>query len=132
MTSQFDIECSQLEIEHNLEMLMPKLQRKINDWHTTYLTPSQVVGKSFLSETKPPLLTMQPGRVYWKMTLENRNDFGGSSSSVYAFIRKKDGAIFKPATWRQPETRTQSAIRGHVTDEFAEDYFTAHGVIYAL
>jgi len=124
---------SELELEHHLEILLPKLQKKVDDNHDAlYLNnyTSTVIGKSFLSETKPPLLVKKRGRVYWKLILESRSDFGGYSGTVYGFVRRKDGAIFRAATWKQPETRTKSAIRGYITDEYAEDYFTSHGVVY--
>ena len=124
---------SELELEHHLEILLPKLQKKVDDNHDAlYLNnyTSTVIGKSFLSETKPPLLVKKRGRVYWKLILESRSDFGGYSGTVYGFVRRKDGAIFRAATWKQPETRTKTAIRGYITDEYAEDYFTSHGVVY--
>lgn len=133
--SQIELEdvTTELEVEHCLEMLLPKLQRKVNDRHNLVYErnpSSTIVGKSFLTETKPPILTKKKGRVYWKLILENRNDFGGHSSTVYGFVRKSDGAIFRPATWKKPETRTRNAIKGFVTEEFPEDYFTAFGVLY--
>lgn len=130
-----DIESSELEVEHCLEMLIPRLQKKVDDRHNLIYEKnpsSTIVGKSFLAESKPPILVKKEGRVYWKLVLENRNDFGGHSSTVYGFIRKSDGAIFRPATWRKPETRTKKAIKGFVTEEFPEDYFTAFGVIYDM
>ena len=130
-----DIESSELEVEHCLEMLIPRLQKKVDDRHNLICekSPSStIVGKSFLTESRPPVLTKKKGRVYWKLALESRNDFGGHYSPVYGFIRKSDGAIFRPATWRKPETRTRNAIKGFVTEEFPEDYFTAFGVIYDM
>ncbi|MBC8225737.1 MAG: hypothetical protein H8E74_01180 [Gammaproteobacteria bacterium] len=130
-----DIESSELEVEHCLEMLLPRLQKKVEDRHSLICeksSSSTIVGKSFLSESKPPILIKKKGRVYWKLVLESRNDFGGHSSTVYGFIRKSDGAIFRPATWRKPETRTRKAIKGFVTEEFPEDYFTAFGVVYDM
>lgn len=126
---------TELEVEHCLEMLLPKLQRKVNDRHNLIYEKSHgstIVGKSFLTESRPALLAKKKGRVYWKLTLESRNDFGGSSSTVYGFVRKSDGAIFRPATWKKPETRTKNALKGFVTEEFPEDYFTAFGVIYDI
>jgi len=123
---------SELEIEHTLKELLPQIQAKVNVSHTRHARPHTIVGKTFLSESKPPVLAVQKGRVYYKLILENQNDFGGNSASVYGFIRRKDGAIFRAATWKQPETRTKSAIRGHITDEYCIDYFTAYGVTYAI
>ena len=130
--SQISIEPSELEIEHALSELLPTLQIKINMRHNQFKAPPQIVGKSFLSESLPPKLLVEKGRVYHKLLVEDRSSFGGCSQTVYGFVRRKDGAIFRAATFKQPETRTKTAIRGFITDEFAEDYFTGYGVIYAL
>ena len=127
---EIDWSPSELEIEHCIEMLVPELQKKIAEKFEKYRSPSQIVGKHFLSESAIPRLKIKKGRVYWKLILENQDSFGGVSKSVYGFIRRNDGAIYRAATWKQPETRTVKAIRGYVTDEHAEDYFTHHGVIY--
>jgi len=123
---------SELEIEHTLNQLVPQIQAKVNVNYEQVKRPHIIVGKTFLSESRPPVLTVQKGRVYYKLILENQNDFGGNSASVYGFIRRKDGAIFRAATWKRPETRTKTAIRGHITDEYCIDYFTAYGVTYAI
>ena len=130
--SQTETNHSELEIKHILDELVPKIQTKVNLNYQRYKSPNQIVGKSFLSELKPPILTIQKGRIYYKLILESTSDFGGNSATVYGFIRRKDGAIFRAATWKQPETRTKTAIRGHITDEYCIDYFTAYGVTYAI
>lgn len=126
----FEDETSELEVEHNIEMLLPKLQKMVDDYYGSFDTGPVIIGKNFLSESRPPILTKKKGRVYWKLILEHQNDFGGNSKGVYGFVRRSDGAILKAATWSKPETRTKGAIRGYITDEFAKDYFNAHGVIY--
>jgi hypothetical protein len=130
--SEIDTSHSELEIKHILDGLLPQIQTKVNLNYNKYRPPPQIIGKSFLSELNPPVLAVQKGRVYYKLILENQNDFGGNSATVYGFIRRKDGAIFRAATWKQPETRTKTAIRGHITDEYCIDYFTAYGVTYAI
>lgn len=129
--SQIDTSPSELEIEHAVSQIVPKLQKMIDENYKKYAVESFVVGKSFLSELKPPTLQVKKGRKYYKLVTVNNNDFGGNSESVYGFIRKVDGAIFMAATWRRPQTETKSAIRGYITEEFATDYFTPHGVVYA-
>ena len=129
---QADTNYSELEIEHALTGLLPKIQKKVDKNYSKYRVADKIVGKSYLTELKPPILTMTKGRVYYKLVLESRSEWGGASSTVYGFVRRKDGAIFRAATWRQPETRTKTAVRGHITDEFCMDYFSPHGVIYAL
>jgi len=37
-----------------------------------------------------------------------------------------------PAGWKAPQTKTKTAIRGYVTDEYPLDYVGAYGVKYAL
>jgi len=130
--SEINTSHSELEIKHILDGLLPQIQAKVNINHNQIAKSHVIVGKTFLSESRPPVLAVQKGRVYYKLILENQNDFGGNSASVYGFIRRKDGAIFRAATWKQPETRTKTAIRGHITDEYCIDYFTAYGVTYAI
>jgi len=72
-----------------------------------------------------PEIGVDYGRKYWRIWK------GGGQKSVYGFVRKEDGAIFKAATWKAPQTKTKTAIRGYVTDEFPLDYVTAYGVKYA-
>jgi hypothetical protein len=126
----FEEYISELEVEHNLEMLLPKLQEMINEYYGRSSSGQIVLSKDFLSESRPPVIIKKKGRVYWKLILEYQNDYDGASRSVYGFIRRSDGAILKAASWQKPETRTKGAIRGYVTDEFAQDYFNASGVIY--
>ena len=132
MTNQ--LEPTELELYATLEVLLSKLQEKLDDWERKRELPSKIIiGKTFLEDSLNPVLEIEKrGRKYWKIIKTNRNDFGGSSKTVYAFVRKSDGAVFRPATWSKPETRTKSAIRGHITDEWAEDYFTPYGVVYAI
>jgi len=133
--SEIKYNYSELEIEHRLEILLPKLQSKVDINHDALFlnnSSSSIIGKSFLSENTPPILVKGKGRTYWKLILESRGDWGGYSATVYGFVRKSDGAIFRPAGWKKPETRTKMAIRGYITDEFAQDYFSAHGVIYDM
>tara|TARA_R110002124_G_scaffold89937_1_gene229717 strand:+ start:4835 stop:5230 length:396 start_codon:yes stop_codon:yes gene_type:complete len=130
--SQVPTSPSKMELEHRLEWLIPQLQNKIDEHYAHQHQGSIILGKTFLSESAPPVLTVNKGRTYWKLVKENRSDFGGNSRTVYGFVRISDGAIFKAATWRQPETRTKGAIRGSIMDEYCEQYFTQWGVIYDL
>jgi len=71
---------------------------------------------------------VQPGRVYWKM-VKGTEDRGWT---VFGFVRKSDGAIFKAASWKQPFVKGPSAIRGYVTDfSNGMDSVTPYGVKYA-
>ena len=74
---------------------------------------------------------IEKGRVYWKTMIDHYDQWSGPTSRIFGFVRRKDGAIFRAATWRAPETRTKTAIRGYVYDEHPEEYFTQYGIIYA-
>jgi len=132
--SQINVEPSELELEHRLEWLLPQLQSKVDAWVQKLMLPKQmVVGKTFLQDSSSPTLEIEKrGRKYWKIVKIDSNDFGGCSKTVYAFVRKSDGAVLKAADWSKPETRTKSAIRGYITDEWVLDYFTPFGVVYAV
>lgn len=39
-----------------------------------------------------------------------------SDRSVYCFIEKKTGNIYKPAGWRGPYTKGMNAVRGNIHD----------------
>ena len=80
---------------------------------------------------KAPTITVHPGRVYWKVVREEGEDLG-INCSVYGFVRKSDGAIFKAATWKAPYTKGNSAIRGYVCDNSnGMDATTAYSIKYA-
>ena len=53
-------------------------------------------------------------------------------ASVFGFVRKSDGAIFKAASWKAPFVKGPSAIRGYVNDpNNGLSSVTAYGVVYA-
>ena len=78
-----------------------------------------------------PHVRVEKGRVYWKIFVDTYDNWSGQVSQIFGFVRRKDGAIFRAATLKAPETRTKSAIRGYVYDDHPEEYFTKYGIIYA-
>ena len=38
---------------------------------------------------------------------------------------------WRAATYKAPETRTKSAVRGYVYDDHPQNYFTQFGIVYA-
>ena len=82
----------------------------------------------------------QKGRVYWKIFIDEEElatgfdiDYptGCTASRIFGFVRRKDGAIFRAATYKAPETRTKTAIRGYISDDNPREYFTDYGIVYA-
>ena len=74
---------------------------------------------------------VEKGRVYWKIFVDKYDEWSGRTSEIFGFVRRKDGAIFRAATLKAPETRTKTAIRGYVYDDHPEEYFGKYGIIYA-
>jgi len=78
-----------------------------------------------------PHVRVEKGRVYWKIFVDKFDEWSGRTSKIFGFVRRKDGAIFRAATLKAPETRTKTAIRGYVYDDHPEEYFGKYGIIYA-
>lgn len=117
--SEINLEPSLLEIEHALEMLLPKLQNLLNDH---YSKNYEFIGA--------PELQVKKGSKYWKLiTVDNNQRF--TSKSVFAFIRRADGAILRAATFSSPELRTKDPVRGYITDDDCMQWFSTTGVRYA-
>jgi len=105
-----------------------------------FVLEAQKIVDNYLQTNFPTLpkqkVLVKEGSVYWKLIREDEPDdknirLGSSSTSVHAFVRKKDGAIFRPASYKAPQIKGPSAIRAYVTDEWAANVLTPHGVCYA-
>jgi len=119
--SYIDSSPSELEIEHAFEMLLVKLQNLVDDYFAQNY-----------KNLSPPRIEFKKGGKYWKViatTVTRCNRPTGRS--VYAFIRRSDGAILRPATWSSPELRTKHPVRGYITDDDCMQWFNSSGVVYA-
>jgi hypothetical protein len=102
-----------------------------------FTSEAQRIVSNYMDTTFPTLpketIEVDEGRVYWKLMRASNPGLHGlsNSRSVHAFVRKKDGAIFRPASCKAPYTKGKSAIRGYVTDDWASSVLTPHGVAYA-
>lgn len=113
---------SEEEIELAFEHFASEAQRIVTEYMDTY----------FPTLPKEHIEVNDNGHVYWKLIkVRESSSHGNDSRTVYAFVRKKDGAVFKAASWSAPYTKGKSAVRGYVTDEWASSLITPHGVIYA-
>jgi hypothetical protein len=116
---------TQLEVQYALESLVAKLEAGV--------LQEEVGQYNFIHSQ---WLEVKTGRTYYRLVrVRKHNDgnffLGPEQYHTFAFVRKSDGAIFRAATRTKPETRTKSAIRGYVTDENPEQYFSHYGVLYA-
>ena len=111
-----DFSPSQLEIEHALEMLLPKVQNIINNHY-----------EEGFSRIKPPKIEVKRGSKYWKLIKVDLNQLT-TSRSVYCFVRRSDGAVLKAASWSTPQLKTKNPICGFITEDECIDCFYAYGV----
>ena len=108
---------SKEEIEYAFETFVEGIQIKLNEHYAQHL-----------SNLNPPTVSVRGGSKYWKVV----TDQDGNGYSVFGFVRKEDGAILKPASWRAPFVKGPSAVRGYVTDSLnGMGSVTPYGVVYA-
>ena len=108
---------SREEIEYAFETFVEGVQNKLNEYYE----------KTF-ENMKPPTVSVRGGSKYWKVV----TDQDGNGYSVFGFVRKEDGAILKPASWRAPFVKGPSAVRGYVTDSLnGMGSVTPYGIVYA-
>ena len=97
-----------------------------------FTSQAQKIVSNYMDTSFPELpketIRVEEGRVYWKLTRSGRLNGGGRQT--HAFVRKRDGAVFRPAGPKTPYTKGKSAIRAYVTDDWAASVLTPHGVAY--
>ena len=69
------------------------------DWYFnkfTELIQDMLTEKENLSvHRKDKRVRVQKGRVYWKIFVDQHDEWSGERSSIFGFVRRKDGAIFR-------------------------------------
>ena len=112
---------SKEEIDYAFEIFVKGIQIKLNEHYAHHL-----------SNLTPPTVSVRGGSKYWKVVTEASHHLDSSGYSVFGFVRKEDGAILKPASWRAPFVKGPSAVRGYVTDSTnGMGSVTPYGVVYA-
>lgn len=64
------------------------------------------------------------GKKYWKIILKSKK---GTGRSVYAFVDKVSGALYKPASWNAPSLKH---IRGNINDPSGLEACHEYSVVY--
>ena len=79
-------------------------------------------------------IIVKKGRKYWKILIDevDRDDHRFTSTRVFGFVRRQDGAIFRAANLKAPETRTKNPIRGYIWEEDAGNTFSWTGINYDM
>ena len=103
-----------------------------------FVSEAQRIVTEYMDNNFPTLpkqtIEVSAGRIYWKLTSVSEGPPSrtcGGIRSVHAFVRKHDGAVFRPAGPKAPYTLGKSAIRAYVTDDWASSVLTPHGVAYS-
>lgn len=68
--------------------------------------PSSATLAAKLGVARYATVEVREGRKYWKVVMRTP----GSSGSVYAFVDKSTGDIFKPASWKAPAKHARGSI----------------------
>ena len=61
--------------------------------------------KTHFSSLTPPVYSIKSGRRFDKVT---------NGSSVYCFVEKETGNVYKPAGWRAPYLKGNNPVRGNI------------------
>lgn len=81
----------------NLQKFIAEVQGKVTNYYATNFSNLEV-----------PTIRMGEGKKFWKIFRESRNE-----RSVFAFIDKETGNIFKPARWNAPAKH----VRGNINSD---------------
>ena len=104
---------------------MHYLQKQMDDFVNEVREMIEDHYEKHFSVLEKPQVGVDNGRKYWRIWKTS-----GSSKSVYGFVRKDDGAILRAATWKAPQTKTKSAVRGYITDDNCINTCTPYGIVY--
>jgi len=105
-------ERSQEEIEWHMERFIELIQKCQDSVHQDPRVADCTV-------------VVKKGRKYWKILTVTCRTY-----CIFGFVRREDGAIFRAANMKAPETRTKNPIRGYIWEPNVEDTFTWTGIIY--
>ena len=100
---------------------MHYLQKQMDDFVNEVREMVEDHYEKHFSVLEKPQVGVDNGRKYWRIWKDG---------SVFGFVRKDDGAILKAATWKAPQTKTKSAVRGYITDDNCINTCTPYGIVY--
>ena len=96
------------EIEWHFERFVERAQERLDNY----------IEKAGGPPGREARIEVNRGRVYWKLFYADRWPYQDyTDRSVWAFVRRKDGAIFAAASWRAPQTKTKSPIKGYIFED---------------
>ena len=115
-------ERTQEELEWYMERFKRLIQAHLNEHEKTQKYPDECT------------VVVKKGRKYWKIMVETSRSgvFTGRRTSIFGFVRRKDGAILRAANMKAPEVRTKNPVRGYIWEEDAGSTFTWTGINYDM
>lgn len=104
---------------------------KVRENFEKFVQHIQAVVDAYYKERFPNLpsvkIVYEEGSVYWRVVNVQGDPNLPGSKTVYGFVRREDGAIFKAAGWKMPAVK--SGIRGFV-DNYPDELLSAYGISY--
>ena len=91
---------TQVDNKDDYSTALQKMIDRIDEQYGEYY------NKNLSNLTYSPI-TVNPGRRFDKLVQDN---------SVYCFVEKSTGDVYKSATWRQPYTQGKNCVRGSIYD----------------
>ena len=91
---------TQVDNKDNYSTALSKMIHRIDEQYGEYY-------KKTLTNLSYTPITINKGRRFDKLVSDN---------SVYCFVEKSTGDVYKSATWRQPYTKGKNCVRGSIYD----------------
>ena len=118
-------------------MIMERTQEELEWYMEHFASLIQICqDEDCSSRTFAPFrdVRVEKGRKYWKIMVDETwpIDNGRNRTRIFGFVRREDGAIFRAANLKAPETRTKNPIRGYIWEEDAGNTFSWTGINYDM
>ncbi len=118
-------------------MIMERTQEELEWYMQHFASFIQICIDEHSSRLQYPYdveIIVKKGRKYWKIMVDETwpIDNGRNRTRIFGFVRREDGAIFRAANLKAPETRTKNPIRGYIWEEDAGNTFSWTGINYDM
>ena len=100
------------EVEFHLNGFLEQCNEMLSDHYES----------KFDGKLDAPEIKVYPGGKYYKISKKEKRS---SSESVWFFVSKEDGLIWKPASWKAP---ARNFPRGNILEDKAKDVIGIYGL----
>ncbi len=105
-----DMAAANPEVEFHLDSFLGDCQEMLNEHY-----------KSKLPNLNVPSIKVYPGGKYYKVAKKDNSH----NESVWFFVSKEDGNIWKAASWKAP---AKNFPRGNILSDVAKDVIGVYGI----